>query len=234
VEVLLHAFLTSLLDGGEWLASRVCTPEERTSYRFGRRPGGHQSRRARRGVEENLALPEIEVSVASRSLVAILTRISRFFWADRRDEDSMKYGNSRVNCRSRWLRSLFFPRSSAWNTRLPVPAGHGCSSARHVLKSRAVSLQYRSCSVKKKTRTKLWIVKVFWTLWRERRRSYGSINVCLSRIFREFCNPTWGRCWNTLFALVGTVVIIGTRCYSAALVNCIVGTLTYLWEPRHC
>jgi hypothetical protein len=54
VEVQLHSFLTSALDGGEWSASRPYrfTPEKEYRYPLNRRLGGPQSRSGRFGEEK--------------------------------------------------------------------------------------------------------------------------------------------------------------------------------------
>jgi hypothetical protein len=55
VEVQLHAFLTSALDGGEWSVSR---PQGKSPwYPLDRRLGGPQGRSGRGGEEKNSQLP---------------------------------------------------------------------------------------------------------------------------------------------------------------------------------
>jgi hypothetical protein len=60
VEVPLHAFLTSVLDGGEWSASRpgCFTPQGKSPwYALDRRLGGSQNRSGRGGEEKNSQSP---------------------------------------------------------------------------------------------------------------------------------------------------------------------------------
>jgi hypothetical protein len=56
VDVYIHTFLTSVLDGGEWSASRPgrYTPGESPGCPLDKRLGGPQSRTGRRGVEKIL------------------------------------------------------------------------------------------------------------------------------------------------------------------------------------
>jgi hypothetical protein len=69
MEVWLHAFLISALDGDEWPTSRPgrFTPGERTTqYPLNRRLGGLQSRSRSGGVEKNSQpLPEMELRPSS-------------------------------------------------------------------------------------------------------------------------------------------------------------------------
>jgi hypothetical protein len=63
LEIYLHAFLTLVLDGGEWSASRTghFTPRESPWYPLDRRFGGPSNRSGRGGKEKNSQpLPGIE------------------------------------------------------------------------------------------------------------------------------------------------------------------------------
>jgi hypothetical protein len=82
VEVLLHAFLTSVLYGGEWSDSRSSTPLRRlksSRYPLDRRLGRHRSRSGRGGEEKKKSLPWLESNPGrpTRSLVPILTELLR-------------------------------------------------------------------------------------------------------------------------------------------------------------
>jgi hypothetical protein len=56
VEILLHIFLTSALDGDEWLSSYVFTKKERTWYSLDRRLGGPQDQSKCYGKEKILPI----------------------------------------------------------------------------------------------------------------------------------------------------------------------------------
>jgi hypothetical protein len=81
VEVYLHAFLTSELDGREWLASRLgrFIPDKRTHrYPLVMRLGGPQSRSGRGGEDKNPCPPSGELNLGrpDRHAVTILTELS--------------------------------------------------------------------------------------------------------------------------------------------------------------
>jgi hypothetical protein len=82
-------FLTSVLDGCEWSASRPChyTRGKRAPrYPLDRRLGGPHIQSGRCGEEKNLALPGLELGPSSPQPVPIPTELSRLlnkkFWED--------------------------------------------------------------------------------------------------------------------------------------------------------
>jgi hypothetical protein len=80
VEVYLHAFLTSALDGGEWSASRPgCFTPGRTPDIHWRR-GGHRSRFGRGGEEKNSQpLPGLEPPIIQPVAQRYTTELSWLF-----------------------------------------------------------------------------------------------------------------------------------------------------------
>jgi hypothetical protein len=81
IEVQLHSFLTSALDGGEWSTSRLgrFTPGKECQYPSSRRLGGSQGRSGQFTEEKNqLPFPRFEtVDCPTGSLVSLPNTLSR-------------------------------------------------------------------------------------------------------------------------------------------------------------
>jgi hypothetical protein len=75
VEVKLHAFLTSVLEGGEYLVSRPCRliPEDRTLIPNEQKIGLAPGRCERCGEDKYPVLPGIELRSLTCSLVTVCT-----------------------------------------------------------------------------------------------------------------------------------------------------------------